>query len=92
MSWYEQSSPCIMRGEKLRPENTGQPLRKRNLVWLHSPAVGCGESKKLHHVWKGPFQVLEHISNSAYHIKGLGRNKPVQIVQFDRLKPCTAET
>ena len=30
----------------------GNPYKKGNLVWLHSPAVGRGESKKLYHVWK----------------------------------------
>ena len=26
-----------------------------NLAWLNFPAVGHGESRKLHHIWKGPF-------------------------------------
>ena len=26
-----------------------------NLVLLHFPAVSRGESRKLHHMWKGPF-------------------------------------
>ena len=70
----------------------GKPYEKGDLVWLHSPAVGRGLSRKLHHVWKGPFRVLEHISDSDYRIKRLGRSKPAQIVHFDRLKPCTPET
>ena len=91
MSWYERSSPCNMRGEKLsKTRNTWQPLRKRKPGLATFPAVWSWRvHKKVHHVWKGLFQVLERISNSDYCIKGLGRNKPVQIVQFDRLKPCT---
>ena len=70
----------------------GDPYTQGDLVWLHSPAVSRGLSRKLHHVWKGPFRVLERVSNSDYRIKSLSGKKQVQIVHFDRLKPCTPGT
>ena len=70
----------------------GDPYTQGDLVWLHSPAVSRGLSRKLHHVWKGPFRVLERVSNSDYRIKSLSGKKRVQIVHFDRLKPCTPGT
>ena len=35
----------------------GKPFEVGDMVWVHSPAVPRGRSKKLHHYWSGPFQV-----------------------------------
>ena len=37
----------------------GEPFTPRSIVWLHSPAVPRGESRKLHHPWTGPWKVLK---------------------------------
>ena len=34
------------------------PYKVGELVWLYSPAVPPGESKKLHHPWSGPFKTI----------------------------------
>ena len=68
----------------------GAPFNQGDLVWLHSPAVPRGLSRKLHCPWKGPFKVVERIGNSTYKIKGI-RGTKTQIVHFDRLKPCPAK-
>ena len=65
----------------------GNPFNSGDLVWLHSPAVPRGQSRKLHRPWKGPFKVEERIGDSTYKIKGL-RSKKHQVEHFDRLKPC----
>ena len=36
----------------------GDPFMPGSLVWLHSPVVPQGESRKLHHPWTGPWKVL----------------------------------
>ena len=43
----------------------GAPFNQGDLVWLHSPAVPRGLSRKLHCPWKGPFKVAERIGNST---------------------------
>ena len=65
----------------------GAPFNPGDLVWLHSPAVPRGLSRKLHRPWKGPFKVVERFGNSTYKIKG-PRSTNHQVVHFDRLKPC----
>ena len=50
----------------------GAPFNPGDLVWLHSPAVPRGLSRKLHRPWKGPFKVVERFGNSTYKIKGRG--------------------
>jgi len=65
----------------------GKPFERGDLVWLHSPAVPRGQSRKLHRPWKGPFKVEERLGDSTYKIKG-PRSKKYQVVHFDRLKSC----
>ena len=68
----------------------GNPFQKEDLVWLHTPAVKKGASRKLHHPWSGPFKVIKKISESTYRIQQLYGNRHRKVVHFDRLKPCSA--
>ena len=47
----------------------GKPFEVGEMVWVHSPAVPRGRSRKLHHYWSGPFQVLECVGDSDYRVK-----------------------
>ena len=47
----------------------GKPLAVGDLVWLHSPVVKAGRSKKLHQPWIGPFKVLKKLSEQVYRIQ-----------------------
>ncbi len=71
----------------------GAPFETDELVWLHSPVVPRGMSKKLHHPWTGPWRVVKRISTATYRLQkvGQGRQKRL-VVHFDRLKRCTAGT
>ena len=44
----------------------GEPYKVGDLVWLFSPAVPPGKSRKLHHPWSGPFKIIKHISDATY--------------------------
>ena len=44
----------------------GKPFEAGELVWLHSPAVPHGQSKKLYCPWTGPFHVVRKISDVTY--------------------------
>ena len=70
----------------------GKPFKEGDLVWLHSPVVLRGQSRKLHHSWTGPFKIVEQISESNYKIRNVQRKKKLQVVHFDRLKLCTPGT
>ena len=66
----------------------GKPFEVGDLVWLHSPAVAKGKSRKLHHPWQGPFRVIKKLSDITYRIQSTRRKHRRIVVHFDRLKPC----
>ena len=39
----------------------GDPYNVGDLVWLHSPVVPRGSSRKLYHPWTGPYRYYVHI-------------------------------
>ena len=47
----------------------GQPFNEGDLVWLNSPAVPKGNSKKLHCPLMGPFRVVRRLSEAVYRIQ-----------------------
>ena len=65
----------------------GKPHSIGDQVWLHSPVVPRGGSKKFHHLWTGPFVVVKRLSDATYRIQSLQGRKRL-VVHFDRLKPC----
>ena len=65
----------------------GKPLAVGDLVWLHSPVVPAGWSKKLHRPWTGPFKILKKLSEQVYRIQSTVGTKRRLVVHFDRLKP-----
>ena len=70
----------------------GKPYQVGDLVWLYSPAVPPGYSKKLHHPWSGPFEILKRISDATYCIVDTNAKRHRQVVHFDRLKLCPPDT
>ena len=65
----------------------GEILEVGNLVWLHSPAVSRGHSKRLHCPWTGPFTVVKRLSDAVYRIQDTRpRRRRTRVV--DRLKLC----
>ncbi len=65
----------------------GNPFVKGDKVWLHIAAVPRGHSKKLHRFWKGPYTVMDVLSNCVYKIKQDTSPHKQHTVHFDRLKP-----
>ena len=78
--------PHTRRKDHYNKKTHGQLFKTRDLVWLHSPAVLRGKSKKLHHPWSGPYRVITKISESDYWIEKLKGNRRLQIVLFKHLK------
>ena len=71
----------------------GRQYESDELVWLYSPAIPRGQSKKLHHAWTGPYRVLQRLSDCDYRIQvALGQKKPPIVVHFNRLKLCLPGT
>ena len=46
----------------------GDPFEEGDLVWLHSPVVPRGKSRKFHHPWTGPWRITECLSDVTYRI------------------------
>ena len=61
-------------------------------MWLHSNSVPRGKSKKLHHLWNGPWRIVKCVSDAVYQLQGLSGHRRHVIVQSDRLKPCHPNT
>ena len=62
------------------------------MVWLHSPVVQRGKSRKFHHPWTGPWRITKRLSDVTYRIRDCNRRHRQVVVHFDRLKPCTPGT
>lgn len=69
----------------------GPPLQEGEKVWLFTPAVPKGDSRKFHRPWTGPYRVLKRLSEVNYRIQHL-QNYKKQVVHFDRLKPYANQT
>ena len=70
----------------------GQPYTRGDLVWLHSPARPRGSSKKLYRPWKGPFRVMQKLSDATYQIKNTKVPYQSKIVHFNQLKTYANDT
>ena len=70
----------------------GEPFSSGDLVWLHTPAVPRGHSKKLHCPWTGPYRVVSRLSDAVYRIQHSQLRRKRLVVHFDRLKPCSPDT
>ena len=70
----------------------GKAFETGDQVWVHTPAVPRGRSKKLHRPWTGPFRVLEKLSKSVYRLQHVRTPRKRVTVHFNRLKPCHPDT
>ena len=66
----------------------GKPFATGDLVWLHSPAVPRGQSRKLHRPWSGPYRVVSKLSEVTYRIQNTRARRQRLVVHFDCLKVC----
>ena len=73
-----------------------KPLEEGDLVWYYSPQQQTGKSKKLKRGWRGPFKVVQVVSEVTYIIQPTGNwtdrrpNIPVVIHRLQRYFPDTA--
>ena len=58
-----------------------------DIVWLYVPAIKSGLSKNLSSLWRGPYTVLDKVTNVNYKVQLIGSTK-CQIVHANRLKLC----
>ena len=71
------------RYDKERPFS---PYSVGDLVWLHVSAVKPGRTKKFASQWKGPYTIMDRISEVNYKIKLVGSSTKATIVHHNRLK------
>ena len=57
-----------------------------DIVWLYTPAVKSGLSRKLSSFWRDPYTVIDKISTVNYRVQLIGSTKCL-IVHCNRLKP-----
>ena len=61
-------------------------------IWLHSPAVPKGRSKKLHRPWQAPLTVTKVLSDVIFRIKKDTPPRKDLVVHYNRLKPYKLST
>ena len=66
----------------------GQLYAPRDLVWLHSPVIRRGQSRKLHHPWIKPYKIIKRLSEVTYRIQKVEGRRQRKVDHFDWLKPC----
>ena len=69
----------------------GKPFCKGDLVWLYTYRKKRGRSPKFQAFWKGPFKVIQKLSDANYRIRNKRGGRP-QVVHFDCLKPYEARS
>ena len=93
----DQQDKVIKRQVSMATEQfKDKPLTEGELVWYYSPQQQVGKSRKLRRGWRGPFKVVQVISEVTYIIQPTGNwtNKrpkfPVVIHRLQRYFPDTA--
>jgi transposase InsO family protein len=72
----------------------GEPLEVDQLVWLYTPKVRPGNSKKLTSFWTGPWRVTQKRSDVLFALETVGtwsRKEMKLTVSIDRLKRYQGE-
>ena len=59
-----------------------------DLVWLLVPAIPVGTTPKLSKLWRGPFTIVNRLSEVVYRISDSRNPSKIQIVHVNRLKKC----
>ena len=47
----------------------GKPFKKGDYVWFNTPMGQQGPSKKVYHLWAGPYKVVKKLSDTNYQIE-----------------------
>jgi len=56
-------------------------------VWIYTPAVPVGLSKKLRHLWHGPYRIIEQLSPVHFALRTCDNRRLAAIIHANRLKP-----
>ena len=72
------------RGDRSQPAYTSG-----DLVWLYTPHVAKGRSKKLAHLWQGPYAITERTGPVTVRLRTPTGRRFSQVVHVSRLKPAT---
>ena len=64
------------------------PFQVGDQVWLFTPVVKPGTTKKFTSQWRGLYTVLDRVNRVNYCIKLLGSSAKPQVIYHNRLKLC----
>ena len=64
------------------------PYSIGDLIWLHVPAVKPGRTKKFALQWRGPYTVIDKLSDTNYRIQLVGSSAKSLVVHHNRMKLC----
>ena len=77
-----------LRQKRIHDRNgLGEPFQVGDRVWLYTPVVSKGNTKKFTSFWKGPYTVVDKPGDVSYKIQLIGGTQTF-VVHRNRLKPC----
>jgi len=76
---------------RIRYDNrsSGKPLEVNDLIWLFTPRIPVGASKKFHNPWTGPWKITKILTPVVFEILTIGcwsANDITTVVGLDRIK------
>ena len=94
-SAFEQTRKKITTSHERRKElydkgSQGVEFKVGDRVWLYTPAIKAGKTRKLSSLWRGPYTILDRTSSVNYRIQLIGSSTSLN-VHRNRLKPCFGE-
>ena len=66
---------------------TAEQLQIGDVIWLYTPVVKQGNTKKFSSFWNGPYTVIDKASSVNYKVQLLGGTQAL-IIHRNRLKLC----
>ena len=70
------------RAERFNAAHAMADYKVGDLVYLHTPVVARGLSKKFASPWRGPFKIVQKINDSLYKLEGSKNLKPVNVARL----------
>ena len=66
---------------------SSEPFQIGDRVWLYTPVVNQGRTRKFASFWKGPYTIIDKPGEVTYKVQLIGGTQTL-VVHRNRLKPC----
>lgn len=91
--FVRENTGCSMqRQKKIHDQrNSYELFNVGDMVYIYFPVKKQGTSVKFTSFWKGPYNVVDKLSDILYKVD-CGRNQSLQVIHCDRMRKCKDQT